>query len=489
MPVLKTFLSRLSISALFAVALFGVLLPPQILAQALPPTYEKAAGRLDIEILEVDAEAELPARFRVTILDRPIVFELEEGGYRWHSEDDASINGFEELPDLAKVLDWNIEKEQDGLYRVEAPLDHFQAVNLTERPEKPAGTQAKAEMPRIQGFGSFDPTSKNILLSATTGAGLMDISVDFSAIDQAVIATDGGLQAEKVVVVVVNVARIAAILGIAVVTCGVVSLLGGFICDDTCLHGVEGWSSQCVPTITLTCECADPPISPPSCQQVPVDGGGIYMSLTGGDGPSVEKSPYLLNRFEGSGMKHHGAEMGYTMAEWAVVSYQASAADYSFEVGKASSDAFAHDRRQRLRTGLQKSLEQKNLTTGAAAGLMVVPPPHDNNDRLIPLPDLRLETGGGDRHLGTGRAIVRLDYSEDRQLQALDVLVSTDGLHAEWTDALRAGLAMDYQSDKQHRVIAFATVDIDGNDLSIDQVFKYLPKCCGCTTQPPYSCQ
>ena len=108
--------------------------------------------------------------------------------------------------------------------------------------------------------------------------------------------------------------------------------------------------------------------------------------------------------------------------------------------------------------------------------LVIQYPGHPHNARHIELPEMRLENGpipGGPQNLW-----VRADFALSGEVRVA-ILWSDLQLDQPIERELASGLKLGFVSDKKHRVIAFANVEIDASGKAhIRSHFLYLAVCC-----------
>lgn len=459
-------------STLFSLAMFGLIFPPNVFAQpGVKPLLANAgsvsAAQLKIEVLEMSSASELPELFQLSINGHTLRFEREGDGYWAFDVERPENRKFQKLPDLDDVLRWQIERDDSGFFHAEVPLSQVDA--RAADPHKIVHLGGDAEEPRLNIDGFFDTETKSMRTTSLLPQGeLVDVSISFATIDDATLGLAAQGDGEKAFIIVVPVALILIILGVVVISCAALLIAQGFICDSVCPNGVHTASASCVPP-QVTCLCTGPPNGggPGHCGRVI---GSVDVIGLGGRG-SLRQLPVKgiqLNRFEDSGMKHHGEPMTYLMAEWALVSWDLAKNGGAGRILASSSAAFSESSLADL------GINEKAAGLGTA--LLVAAPPHDDNSRLVALPELQLTAPI--TAAAAGQVLVEVDFSEDRQLQGLRVLHDTlGGVSAELLGQLKSSLAMSYASDAQHRAISFALITV-GAESRLETAVTYLPKCC-----------
>lgn len=482
MTKLKRLFGDLAASTLFAVALAGIIFPQHLFAQLAPPISQVAGvaaeGKIRIAVESLDEGSPVPARFRVEVGDRVVTFERSGSGYSWHDEKDASLGGFQSLPDLGEAASWQVDYDDDGFFHAGLPLDAFDPA------EEPAAVvpdkvgEEEAKEPILDTYGYYDAASKTVQLSAIAPSSeLFDVEVSFAGLpeDAEVRLMDvwGGVPSfpNKGPIIVIPIGLLLLLLGVAIIVCAVFHQACFTGCSYECTWGVKRVISA-ICGVSCTCECNDPPHP---CSTVAP--GVEMMSLSDAALPfKVAPTPFGLTRLEDSGVFHHGEQIRYLMGEWALLTYTGGKAGLpQVEVAKTSSEAYARTRAADLTRSLWPL--RGDLAPGRHSVLMVSVPDHPDNTRSIALPELHLE----DARLagvGEGEALVLADFADDRSLQELTVLDDTvGGLTPAAVEQLRGALSLDYFSDDSHRVVAFAVVEL-GESPQLKSSFAYMPKCC-----------
>lgn len=470
MKKLSSLLGQLLSSTLFALAMVGLILPPNVIAQpgakpAILTSGLGAEGHLQIEVLKMSSAAELPELFQLRVNDRTLRFEKDGDGYWAYDLERPEKHTFQRVPDLHDVLRWQVERDDSGSFHARVPFDQVAEKTPDDwKVEQPEGASTE---PKLDLYGYFDTEAKTMRVASVLPQGsLVDVSVSFTAIDDATLGLNAQGTGEKWLIIV-PLATILIILGVVVISCGLLIISQGLICDSVCPNGVQSSSASCVPP-SVSCNCQ------------PLGGGGGHCKSTVqtvkaiglDDGGSLRDLPVKgiqLTRLESSGMEHHGQVMRYLMAEWALVSLDpAKSGGGGGRILAASSNVFSESSLADLAIG------EKASALGTA--LLVAVPPHDDNSRLISLPELKLSAPISSAI--AGQVLVQVDFSEDRRLQGLTVLHDNlGGVSAELFNQLRGSLSMSYASDDQHRAVSFALISV-GSESRLETVVTYLPKCC-----------
>ena len=205
------------------------------------------------------------------------------------------------------------------------------------------------------------------------------------------------------------------------------------------------------------------------------------LDLQDSGGPLVLPSDKIaLRRLEESPAMHHSEPVRYLMEEWALVSYNA-------DLDKAMSPAriMAHSTYgldsavvDGLSNALSAEARTKGATTGERMALLVALPPHEANSRKIEMPRLQVASGPLPMKATPGKVLVRADFSDDHQLQGLQILHdSVGGVSRELALYLEKALSLQRFTDEEHRVVAFALLSV-GDAVTVDDSIIFLPKCC-----------
>lgn len=205
------------------------------------------------------------------------------------------------------------------------------------------------------------------------------------------------------------------------------------------------------------------------CPQA-AQGRVTYLSLRDEGDLVVPTTSVLLRRRETLG------GITYLMEEWAVVSFsdQGTAAPLA-TVLRSSSDAFGSVQSPDLALVLRAARPAPDRITTV---LVIAEPIHPHNRRHISAPAARLAETRLPFREEAGQLIVRADFSEDRRLQDLQVLHATGSVSPDLHDFLARHLELVYHSDKQHRVILFAVLDVGEEGVELQQSRTLLPRCC-----------
>jgi hypothetical protein len=178
-----------------------------------------------------------------------------------------------------------------------------------------------------------------------------------------------------------------------------------------------------------------------------------------------------LTRLEPSTVVHHGQEVRYLMAEWALV----EATTEGVLVRQRSSDTFSDSAAKELFNAMKD-------VPATGKRLFVAIPTHEANSRRIAIPELRLAESNT-KTRGAGRILVLADFDESRRLQGLEVLDAGGGaathpvmLHLEQT------LNLAPTAEGPHRVVSFVWLAVGDGKVEIDSSLSYLPRCC-CGTE------
>ncbi|MEM9554131.1 MAG: hypothetical protein AAGC60_07720 [Acidobacteriota bacterium] len=457
---------RLATAFLVSMAMAGLVVPPEVVAQSRIQSQVEALGlsadtSILIEILEFDSEAGLPSHFTISNdAGQSASVELTDDGYAWQSFDDPSVSGVQEIPGLDQTLSWKIHQDGDGFFEAEMPYDSFGA---TVEQHFKAGQS-------VSTYGSLDTESKIASLAAIDSTGVVaDVTVDFSAIDGELMLA-GNWSAgtgDSKAVVTISIATLLILLGVATIACGLISYWCWLACNMTCEHGVDRViTSNC--GTGCTCECNDAP----GCGATTPTGFST-MSIDD-DAPAIpmpKSAATTLTRLEPTDELHHGEPISYLLGEWAVLSIGGGDAP---KILRASSTDFAQGKAAALEQSLKSAPVLEPTKT-----LIVEYPLHPENERKIDMPDLVLRPTLAPSSLTDGRVMVRADF-QHRHLARLDVLDSNVDVAPEGIAWLKSSLDLEFHSEENHRVVTFAVLEIDGGSLKVVETFQYLPKCCSC---------
>ncbi len=226
------------------------------------------------------------------------------------------------------------------------------------------------------------------------------------------------------------------------------------------------------PTPTPDVPCHDPV---PQLQVEPVAGKVL---------PGAESlfSNFPLERFEVLEGRH------YLMEEWAILVVERDAAGslVSVEVPAASSSAYAAHQRQSLVDNSNGGIASPPAADGAERSVLLVVhhPDHPHNERWIPTPQAGLTAAALSGDAAEGRAVVRADFSENRDLRALDILYSDRPLTPEEQAHLESHLSLVYANDDRHRVVLYGVVRLGGGTIGLEGMMP-LPSMCCCPSNWP----
>ncbi|MEM9554132.1 MAG: hypothetical protein AAGC60_07725 [Acidobacteriota bacterium] len=459
-------LGRLAAAFLVSMAMAGLVVPPEVVAQARVHSQAEALGlsadtSILIEILEFDADAGLPTQFNVSNdQGQAASFELTDDGYAWQSLDDPSVSGVQEIPGLDQTLAWKIQQNSDGFFEAEMPFDSFGAT--VERHFKAGQT--------ISAYGSWDTESKIASLAAIDSTGVVaDVTIDFSSIDGELALTGNWSAAtgDNKVIITIPLAALLILLGVSTIACGLMSYWCWLACSLTCEHGVDRVVTA-ICGVGCTCECKDAP----GCGATTPTGFST-MSIDD-DAPGIplpKSAATTLTRLEPTDEMHHGKPISYLMGEWAVLSIGGGDTP---KILRASSTDFAQGKVAALEQSLKSAVALEPTRT-----LIVEYPLHPENERKIDMPDLVVQPTLAPSGLTDGRVMVRADF-QHRHLARLDVLDANVDVAPESIAWLQSSLDLEFHSDQNHRVVTFAVLEIDSGSLKVVETFQYLPKCCDC---------
>lgn len=203
-----------------------------------------------------------------------------------------------------------------------------------------------------------------------------------------------------------------------------------------------------------------------------------------GDRQELPSAGIPLRRLEESGAKHHGQNVRYLMAEWALVSYSSSTGPVAGKarILGASSDSFGQAQIEGLVDGLAPTPRTKRRTGSEQIALLVATPSHEANSRRIPMPEFELAAGRPPLGSGRGTVLVMADFDEEHQLQELRILHDTvGGVSQELATYLERSVSLRPFSSQKHRVVVFALLSVGAN-TEVETTYSYLPKCC-CGTE------
>ncbi|MEM9554130.1 MAG: hypothetical protein AAGC60_07715 [Acidobacteriota bacterium] len=410
----------------------------------------------------------MPTKFTISN-DRgnAAVFELTSSGYAWQSLVDPTLSGVQQIPGLDEALTWKIRQDTGGFFEADVPLESFGG-SVREH-FKDAGSTT------LTAFGAFDPDAKVASIAAVDPAGVIaDVTVDFTAIDgeiELVGAWSQSTDSDKGIIIVIPIATVLAILGLAAIACVLMNSYCFLACSLTCTWGVKRVVSS-ICGVSCTCECNDPPLGCGATTPTEIN----TLSLDDGS-PTVQfpkSASTTLTRLESSDELHHGKPISYLMGEWAVFS---SGGGDPLRILRASSTDFAQGKVDPLEQSLKAAPQLEPSTT-----LVVEYPLHPDNERKIDMPDLVLRPTLAPSGLADGRVMVRADF-QHRHLARLDLLASTVEVPPVVTSWLQSSLDLEFHSDKNHRVVTFAVLEIDNGTLKVVETLQYLPKCC-CLAPP-----
>jgi hypothetical protein len=201
---------------------------------------------------------------------------------------------------------------------------------------------------------------------------------------------------------------------------------------------------------------------------------------SGGDQQELPNAGVPLRRLEESSVKHHGQNVRYLMAEWALVSYSpvSGQSGRKARVLGASSDAFSQDQVEGLVDALAADPRTKRRAGGEQVALLVATPSHEANSRSIPMPDFEVAASRPPAGSGRGTVLVMADFDEDHQLQEFRILHETvGGVSQELATHLERSVSLRPFSSQKHRVVVFALLSV-GTTTAAKSTYSYLPKCC-----------
>lgn len=233
---------------------------------------------------------------------------------------------------------------------------------------------------------------------------------------------------------------------------------------------------------TSSAGCAElpPPPPPPPDDDCVAGRTQVVVLPIDDDAPTIRmpENTFTLKRAEPSAMVHMGQPVAYVMGEWALVGLTPPGAEKAPRVDfkRVSSARFGLAKKAPITESLA-TLPSKQGAVGSSTALIVEHPAHDDNSRAIPLPDLRLEPIERDANAETGRILVRADFGEARTLSDFEILYDQLGVDETLRARIREQLSLSYRDDREHRVVAFAVIEV-GEKVEIVRSMRYLPKCC-----------
>jgi hypothetical protein len=236
-----------------------------------------------------------------------------------------------------------------------------------------------------------------------------------------------------------------------------------------------------VPVTTAgDCPCAppceephDPPYDKPGPCSQPVPVETTVLSLVGsldGDLESIGESIFSKRIEDGDGVS-------FIMEDWAVVGVNAHGAG---EVLHLDTEARSADRPMpaSYRGPQRGALWAPEGSRGL--GLLIAAPAHRRDRRQIPQPTVALLPTKLPYQGERLTAAVRIDIDEDRSIRTAQVLYGVGGLPdgIDLAEEVRHHLQVTYASEKQHRVIVFAVLDVGSGEMKLRDSQVVLPQCC-----------
>ena len=178
-----------------------------------------------------------------------------------------------------------------------------------------------------------------------------------------------------------------------------------------------------------------------------------------------ERTPLFTRRFEVV------EGITYMMEDWAVVSFGRSSPGRPspVRVERSSSPFFTPSRET-------KPLDQDV----AGTALLIEAPAHQHNSRHIPTPEVRLRPAAipylGERVT----AALRIDVGENRKIREIQTLHTVGRIPpgVNLSERIRSSLQVAYASNRQHRIIIFAVVDLTDGRMLLRESEVVMPPCC-----------
>ncbi|MEM9554133.1 MAG: hypothetical protein AAGC60_07730 [Acidobacteriota bacterium] len=207
----------------------------------------------------------------------------------------------------------------------------------------------------------------------------------------------------------------------------------------------------------------------------------VVLSLDDGTVKSaLPSADFTLKRVEPSTVVHHGEPLSFLMGEWALLRHGGTGKAHEVEALDTSNPGFAQAKGLELENALANgAFDAAGKATGEDQLLLVVGLPlHETNDRKIPMPTLKVDSGRLPAGTEARKVLVRADFGEDHSLQALEIIHDTlGGVPYDLALRIEDALRLESASDEEHRVVTFALLSID-DTIELEAVIPYLPKCC-----------